>query len=267
LKFKMIKMNRIPAYHFHQTGRNMLTIALITIMVLLVFTRCSSRKNTKALEFPTEKISSNLNEESTPIFVELLKGSDHNHPLMAIWIEDLDGAYIETLFVAESYGTGIFGHGQVTEGNWEPGPVSRPAALPYWWHKYGYLPTPDKPVPDAITGPTPKAGFILEAGITEEPVQKFKVMAEVNQSWDWNAFWTNDKYPDNEDYKTSSQPAVIYEAVVDPGIEDSVYIMHIAGHSHYAGEDGNLYKDFTTLTTARNIFGLIRVSIGENRLD
>ena len=38
---------------------------------------------------------------------------------------------------------------------------------------------------------------------------------EINQNWDWNEYWTNDKYPDDENYKMSCQPALVYEAVID----------------------------------------------------
>lgn len=193
--------------------------------------------------------------------VEFLKGPDHNHPLMAIWVEDMDGNFIETLYVAASIGTGIFGHGTVNEGHWEPGPVSRPAALPYWWHKYSYLPTPDNPVPDAITGPTPQSDFLLNSSISNEVPKRLKVVMEINQSWDWNEYWTNDKFPDNQEYKTSSQPAIVYEAVISLEGSKKIFQMQAVGNSHYAGEDGKLYDGLETLTTARNIVGSARVRI------
>ena len=180
---------------------------------------------------------------------------------MAVWLEDEDGNYLETLYVASSIGTGIFGHGTITAGHWAPGPVSRPAALPRWWHRYGYLPGPGNPVPDAITGPTPEADFILSTRSTLPLPQKFKVVMEINQSWDWNEYWANDKYPDDADYKSSSQPAVVYEALVDGDGEGREYDMEIIGRSHYAGADGKLYNDLETLTTARNIAASIKVRV------
>jgi hypothetical protein len=116
-------------------------------------------------------------------------------------------------------------------------------------------------VPDAITGATPDGDFDLLAFAGPEASGKFRLLLEINQSWDWNEYWTNDLYPENADYKTSSQPAVVYEAVIDPDAEDAVFEMKIAGHSHYAGEDGELYEDITSLTTATEIVGTVRVKI------
>ncbi|MBW6461035.1 MAG: DUF2271 domain-containing protein [Bacteroidales bacterium] len=42
---------------------------------------------------------------------------------MVIWLEDMDGKYIETLYVAESIGKGIFRHGEKAKGQWMPGPI------------------------------------------------------------------------------------------------------------------------------------------------
>jgi hypothetical protein len=164
--------------------------------------------------------------------------------------------------VASSIGTGIFGHGKVNKGVWEPGPLSRPAALPYWWHKYGYLPSQEKRVPDAITGPTPAGNFILDSKVKKVSDNQINILLEINQSWDWNEYWTNDKFPDDAEYLTSSQPAVVYGATIDLAIPDSVYNMEVIGHSHYSGKDGSLDQDISTLTTALEIAGVIKVSTG-----
>lgn len=39
---------------------------------------------------------------------------------------------------------------------------------------------------------------------TEKPLQGgYQVFLEVNQTWDWNEYWTNNKYPDDFDYTTA----------------------------------------------------------------
>lgn len=242
--------------------RTITSYALAMVFMLGVsLASCSSGRQGKQVEPEVETIITRAGSSGIPLKVEFLKGTSHNHPLMAIWLEDMDGDYLETLYVAKSIGTGVFGHGKVTNGTWEPGPVSRPAALPYWWHKWGELPDQQNPVPDAITGPTPESDFILLSNADPSLSGKFRVLMEINQSWDWNEYWTNDKYPDNANYKTSSQPAIVYAATVNPADRDTVYIMEAIGHSHFAGENGKLYKDISTLTTARNIAGVIRVSV------
>jgi len=239
-----------------------LKLLAFILLIFAISTACTSGKKTLTSTGDIEVITINSDESGIPIEVIFRKGTAHNHPLMAIWLEDMDGNYLETLYVAKSIGSGIFGHGIVKKGHWEPGPVSRPAALPYWWHKYGELPNPESPVPDAISGPTPDGDFILKTKAESHEKDMVNILFEINQSWDWNEYWTNDKYPDNEDYKTSSQPAVVYQASIDLSAPGRVYELKIIGHSHYAGEDGSLTTDIGTLTTALEIVGVIKVSTG-----
>lgn len=198
------------------------------------------------------------------MIIEFQKGNHHNHPLMSIWVEDVDSNFIETLYVARSIATSVFGYGDKSEGVWKPGMVRRPAALPYWSHKRGivaedglYLPTPDNPVPDAITGPTPADDFVLLSKVEFKENDTLRVLMEINQSWDWNEYWTNNKYPDDQEYKTSSQPSVIYEAVFTPANKGKPIELKLVGHGHYSGKDGKLYTDISTLTTAKQIAGKI----------
>ncbi len=206
--------------------------------------------------------SIHIEAQNTGIPMELLfnKGKEHNHPLMAVWIEDNDSNYIQTVYVAESIGKGYFRYGDTSSGRWMPGPVRRPAALPYWGHQRGiraedgyYLPTQDDPVPDAITGPTPKSSFVIHFNIPDMDTRQFRILFEINQSWDWNDYWTNDKFPGDEHYMSSSQPALVYEARVDLDSGKDEYTLLPIGHSHWSGQNGNLYTDLGTITTALEI--------------
>ena len=222
------------------------------------------KKNKKEVEYFT--LATNPDGKGTEMSIEFVKGPKHNHPLMAIWVEDLDGNYIQTLYVAQSIATGLFAHGDKSTGGWQAGEISRPAALPYWAHKRNvkndmgnYMPKPGYEVPDAYSGATPKTNFTLETR-TDSPVSgKFRILMEINQSWDWNRHWTNNKYPDEPEYKTSAQPAVVYAAEVDAGSSEKVYDMKPIGHSHYAGADGKLYSELNTLTTALEIVEEVKI--------
>lgn len=229
--------------------------------------QCSGSKKT-AGEESVEVITSNQGGTGQRISVAFSKGKAHNHPLMAIWTEDMSGNYIETLFVAESIGKGVFRHGERSLGHWMPGPVRRPAALPYWGHKRGviapdgyYIPTPQDPMPDAVTGPTPTGSFLLNTRAAVPYAEKFFVLLEINQSWDWNDYWTNNKFPGDEQYKTSSQPAIVYRAEIDLTGGGNRFAMKPVGHSHYSGADGMLYEDLGTLTTALEITEGIMVTV------
>ncbi len=216
----------------------------------------------------TETITTTPSDEGREIKIEFKKGKTHNYPLMAIWIETSDSTYIETVYISKSIATSVFGYGDKSEGVWKPGMIRRPAALPYWAHKRRvkaedglYLPTPDNPVPDAISGPTPSGDFVLNTVIPQEAGKQFRILFEINQSWDWNEYWTNNKFPDDENYKTSSQPSIIYEAVIDLDSQEEEYIMQPIGHGHYSGKDGKLYSDLSTLTTAKQIAGKIVIRL------
>jgi len=244
-------------FFISHTGKLLIFMAFIALM-----TGCSPQRKGNQHDISPEEIFTNTEKDGDIIEVHFQKGPSHNHPLMAIWLEDTAGKYIETIYVAQSIGTGIFGHGTVKAGHWEPGPVSRPAALPYWWHKYGLLPDPESPVPDAISGPTPKADFILSSRLVNDVPNVFNVLFEINQSWDWNEYWTNTLFPDNEAYMSSSQPALVYRARIDKHLDREDYQMKLVGYAHYAGENGMLYEDIATLSTARDIAGAIRIKFG-----
>ncbi|MCF8227817.1 MAG: DUF2271 domain-containing protein [Bacteroidales bacterium] len=210
----------------------------------------------------------NVGAEGIEVMLEFREEDEHNYPLMAIWIEDMDSNFMETLYVAQSIGTSVFRHGDASSGKWQPGTIRRPAALPYWSHQRGvkakdglYLPAPEEPVADAITGPTPPSDFVLISKSSNKLPDRFRILFEINQSWDWNEYWTNTKYPDDTEYKSSSQPSIIYEAVIDRNSQKQEYFMNPIGHGHYSGKDGKLYTDLSTLTTAKQIVERIVVKI------
>ncbi|MFW5644973.1 MAG: hypothetical protein ACOCZL_03590 [Bacteroidota bacterium] len=235
------------------------------LIITTIFGACKSKKIQVQ---PPDIYLYNTNAGGPQITIHFKKGKAHNHPLMAIWIEDMQGNFEQTLYVAESIGKGVFQHGDASSGKWMPGELRRPAALPVWSHRRGiqaddglYLPTPEDPVPDAITGPTPPQSFIIKSKLENPDLRQFLVFFEINQTWDWNEFWTNNKYPDNQEYKTSAQPALVYKAIVvlNSGLKE--YPMKLVGHSHYAGEDGRIYEDLSTFTTALRIAEEIKVIV------
>ncbi len=188
---------------------------------------------------------------------------------MAIWAEDTNGKYLETFFVAQSVAKGIFEHGKGDKGKWQPGAVRRPATLPYWAHKRNvkekdelFIPTPETPMPDAISGPTPKSNFELITKNSNNYMHRvFNIMFEINQSWDWNEFWTNDKFPDDKEYATSSQPSIVYQTQISLDSLGKTYLMKPIGHGHYSGKSGELFNDLSTITTALKIADRIIVKI------
>ncbi|MBE0641496.1 MAG: hypothetical protein IH599_05625, partial [Bacteroidales bacterium] len=107
---------------------------IVLVMSVLPLVHCTSgRKTTPAAE-PQDELVTNPEGLGQVILLEVTAGPESNYPLMAVWLEDMDGGYIQTLYVAQSIATGVFRHGKEVQGKWEPGERRRPAALPRWGH-------------------------------------------------------------------------------------------------------------------------------------
>lgn len=239
-------------------------ILMCMILTLSIGTE-AQRRNKKEI---TTNEQYGVKNTGTELVIHFERGKEHNHPLFAIWLADENGNFIQTLYVSESIGKGTFKRATRNSGRWLEGEIQRPAALPYWSHQYGvlnaygnFLPTPQNPVADAYTGATPKTSFVMKVRTEEALKGKYKIMFEINQSWDWNEYWYNDKFPDDREYKTSSQPALVYSVDIDTANKNAEYVLKPIGHSHYSGKDGSLNTDLTTLTTALKIANKISVHI------
>lgn len=242
-------------------------VFLIVLLILIINSTVygEHKKSTK-----TNAIETNVGEKGIPLEITFLKGKSFDQPTFAFWIEDMDGKYIESLYVTNYLATGVYEHYRLAEGdpNSKRGPAKRPSSLPYWLHKRNiradgktYLPTPDKPVPDAITSATPKNSFILKTVAKSQLPNKFRVLMEINQPWDFNEFWNKDKFPGMFDYSYSCQPALVYAVTIDKDNSQKEYPLSVIGHSNYAGLDGELTSDVSTLTTALHIVKEVKVKL------
>ncbi len=243
----------------------MKTIITISFSLLILAASCTGSR-VQADEAP-DHYSYNETGKGPDISVRFTKGEAHNHPLFAIWAETTDGKYLQTLYVSESVGKGIFLHGDASEGKWLPGEIRRPASLPVWSHKRNiqapdglYIPSPETPVPDAFTGPTPPKNFELSVRMDSTPPEQFYIYMEINQTWDWNEYWTNNKFPDDDEYKTSCQPALVYRGLADIN-KRTEFPLELYGRSQESGKDGNIYHDLETMTTALHIAEKIEVRV------
>jgi len=225
----------------------------------LVIWGCTSKQSVTESKIQLKTTPETIN---TAIEIEFFKGKAFKAPSFAIWIEDIDGTYIETIFVTRYVATGKFGQGEIEPGKWknEPDYVRRPATLPYWAHKRNiqapdglYVPSPETPVPDALSHATPKTDFILNTGSKVLSGKKFRILFEINQPWDSNNYWTNSKFQNDLNYFTSLQPALVYAVTIDTDSQETEYFLNPIGHSHPSGNNGKLYTDLTTLTTAKEI--------------
>ncbi len=248
----------------------MRTLKIASILALATLASCVNPPKTQVQEQPVS-ISTQPFNNGTPLYISFEKGDEFYHPLIVFWVEDDKGNFIKTLYVSKSIATGTFRYGVAEGKKWKPGERRRPAALPYWGHQRGekapdglYLPTPQNPLPDAITGATPTGSFNLSTTVDTQ-AQYVKVFMEINQTWDWNNYWHNNRFPNDDEYKTSCQPALVYMARVNLLEKGSTYELKPIGHSHPSGKTGELFTDISNHTTALSIAK--RVSVTVNPLD
>src|ERR1035437_3177830 len=101
-------------------------VVLAVFLVLIVTSSAQKKKEVFSQE------NYGVNNLGTLITIQFEKGKYHNHPLFAIWLADETGKYLQTLYVSESIGKGIFKHAIRESGHWMEGEIQRPAALPFW---------------------------------------------------------------------------------------------------------------------------------------
>jgi len=258
----------MKSYRFENILTMTLLIAIFSLSNNNVVGQKKQKKKYKSEVIDTLNLASSAGNYNFQL--TFMKGDAYNHPTFAIWLEDMEGKLIETLFVTQYFATGIFGHADASNGTWDKnaGEAIHPAALPFWSHKRNiisrdsiYAPTPENPVSDAISGATPPGSFILNSSTHEKLPEQFRLLMEINQTWDWNDYWTNNKYPSDKYYKTSAQPSLVYEVIIGVKDADEEYKLQAIGHGHYSGKDGRLYEDLSTLSTALNIADQLKVAL------
>jgi hypothetical protein len=214
------------------------------------------------------------------IILDFTRGAHYTHPLkinwlitikttpqIAVWIEDTDGRYIDTLYVTKKSGTQA----------WRSSPdlpakkIRRPESLPCWSHRRGvvypdglFMPTRENPVIDAITAASPGGDFRLKTKAPEVPT-KLVILAEVNNSADFNDAYPKDALPGTPGYSGgewgSGQPSIVWAATVDLTKGAATYELVPVGHGSPDGSDGGIVPDLLSLTTATDIIRKITVTV------
>lgn len=194
-----------------------------------------------------------------PVFLGIKK---KNPPQIAVWVEDMQGKYLSTVYVSHKAAAQDW---QMAKGN------RRKEALPHWCHCRGikykdglYLPTRDKPLADGISGATPRGSFGIKLN-PAKALKQFVVKIEINHSADFNGYYPSSAKEDDAHYsggkEGSGQPAVIYKAEVDLSEGQTVFEAGLIGHSSPDGSTGEIYPDISGLTTALHIVKRITLHV------
>lgn len=187
-------------------------------------------------------------------------------PQMAFWTEDSDGNFLETLYVTRALSDSSFQSADVFSDE----VIRRPEALPVWSHRRGIryddglaVPLPGNQDLDGITAPTPLGHYDLVSR-TPEDEGVVRVFMEINRSYDFNAFWHPERFPDDAIYSgsgSSGQPSIVYMAEIDVAAGERFALLRPLGHGHPSGRDGSLTPDLSGFDTALELVGPVIAEI------
>lgn len=156
-------------------------------------------------------------------------------PQLAIWVEDQDGAYIDTLFVTK----------KASGNNWIGSPKDgRPEALPDWYNSKGQNPAAklSKDELDATTSATPKKGMVITKDLNLEQGKTYVFKCQANQSFDYNDFYTK------KNSGVDGQPAVLYTGKITPsGTETEIKLELSQKNAHITTADKILESVFVVV--------------------
>ncbi|HEY7885414.1 MAG TPA: hypothetical protein VIC08_10745 [Cellvibrionaceae bacterium] len=151
---------------------------------------------------------------------------------------------------------------------------SRPESLPVFLHKLqqgneqtALLSKRQQQVIDGYTGATLLDNFLLSSPLKETDPGRYNLFLEINQSFDFNEYYSSDRFPDDAVYSGdgfSAQPSVIYQAQIDFNSSEQLYPMTLAGHGHHSGKNGSIDPDTSQLTTALAIVDRVFVDIRQD---
>lgn len=134
-------------------------------------------------------------------------------PQIAVWVEDSDGTYVDTLFVTK----------KASENKWIGSPKNgRPESLPDWYKSKGQNPAEkiSKDEVDATTSATPKKGIVISKDLELEKGKTYVFKCQANQSFDYNDYYTK------KNSGVDGQPAVLYAGEMIPdGTEKEIKLM------------------------------------------
>jgi hypothetical protein len=174
-------------------------------------------------------------------------------PQLAVWLEQPGSGKIRTLFV--TYRT--------AKGEWH-GKIECPVSLPYWLSRYRKesgttgLPGPKNPVPDAVSGATPKKEFTVKTVLPEG--SRWNYYIEVNASGDYNRRFPSVSDNGMPDSQGNGQPSLIYTGEIEavPGQRSTPLL---AGRTKQLNRVDKIIKNLEGITSAKGLLTKITVRV------
>lgn len=234
----------------------------LTFIYLWLISLCSCQKELIEYEKGDVKIRIEQGEEWLHEFPLFLGINKKNPPQIAIWLEDVQGNFLSTVYVTHKIATQSW---QASGGN------RRKEALPHWCYSRGvkyndglYLPTKKEPLTDGISGATPQGSFDVKLN-PASTLKQFIVKIEINHSTDFNEAFPKSAKEGEANYsggkEGSGQPAVVYAANIDLSTGKKSFDATLIGYSSPDGSSEGINEDMSGLTTALQIVKRITVNI------
>lgn len=241
--------------------------------------------------------SQQASDSAPKLAVEFTAGAAFQWPQYAIWLETLEGDLVQPIYVTSKLAENRFANrvaqrdkGVVFTANpfEQPGyqlqddfdlvvePESqssrfRTESLPVFLHKLAelnggeYVPENGKKlVADAYSGATMSSNFILHSALEQPLSGQYRLRMELNQSFDFNEYYSSDRFPEDEIYSGSgfsAQPSIVYEAIVNLDNREEFVSMKRVGRGHHSGRDGAVYPDLQGMTSALKLVDRVLVHI------
>ncbi|WP_076410520.1 DUF4405 domain-containing protein [Shewanella sp. UCD-KL12] len=250
-------------------------------------------------EIVYQKLDKELaNHQGPKISIDLRTGPYFLWPQYAIWAETIEGEFIQPIYVTSALAKNnfvnkvtkkdnslVFDTNLMFSNKVKPSEVFnfsvdeatkdqriRPESLPVFLHKLGketvdgyFVPTEGELLIDAYTGATMLDSFLLATRLKDTGFDKVKIRFEINHSFDFNEYYSSDRFPNDEIYSGngySAQPSIIYEAVIDLSSDATKYFpMALIGQGHHSGQNGEINTDVSKLTTALELVDRIIVEV------
>lgn len=163
-------------------------------------------------------------------------------PQMVLWVESEDGKYKETIWMTRRFAKQDWA-GQSYDKN----KIFREYTFPRWVKVFkDNLPTKNKPLPDSVTGASPKASTKVSIKLPMD--RKLIVYFEVNNAFDENEF-----YPMGTLY--DGQPSLVYEAVLEPNFKEKIELKL----KYKTNLKGDLTENLEGITTAKEIISKVEI--------
>ena len=221
-----------------------LLFIIFNAIILLCFIGCNSGSKHKSsinlggIELSVEPGERWLGKMKILIF------SINKTPQMAAWIENEQGNYISTIIVTNKN----------VKKNWTSAPKEgRPEALPVWNNKIQNNINISQI--DSVSAATSKGA--VDVKINNGSLingQEYSVYLEINHSFDYNDFWTENNSGVN------GQPSLIYHANFIAGVPGRIALYPI-GYGSVDGSDGNIIYGFNGITTALTIIKNVNLTV------